>query len=476
MVLHLDAEITTDDSPRGSLAPAGQLVAPFAPAQIGLDGLPYDPAGGARASEASQDQAPGREAASPHLGPYTSFPAPSPPAALSALPGQLELPFDQYDRQHTMWSVMDPRTQPTEHRRMGKCGKVSLGRGELAIERGENGTWSPSGFVRCNTWQCPTCGPRRAHERAALLSAAIAKHRRRDAFHDTWLLTFTIWHHAGETQREKFDRLHAAWDTFAKSRQWKRFRERFGVVDVVRCLDETFGRNGVHPHFHVLLFVEHAVIGFMPIRGLGIDERNELLADVAGEQLIEPWSDAVRETGVWPVKESVQSAFRKHSVDMRGGDDAATYVVKWGMADEAVMSPRKRFSRTDLLNLACAGDPVAAQWWREWADATRGRNFCTGTGKLRERLVLSDEEIQEHREEMRRRREAEELKQGKEPKPKRPRLRIVISYVDLPTVVRLGWGAIVRAAEHAEDVGRDPQRLVDHLLMINGPPARVADG
>jgi Replication protein len=470
-----------------TLAPSGQLAAPWGPAQLGLDGLPYavqTPAPSTNAGCGGSEAPPlSGEAANPHLGLYTRFPAP--PLATSGdppLPGQLGFALDLYDRQHTMWSLMDPRTQPTEHRRMGKCGKVRLAvADQLGIERGESGHWSPTGFVRCGTWQCPTCGPARARERAAVLSAAIAAHRRGapGVYPDTWLLTFTLWHHAGETQREKFDRLFDAWDRFAKSKAWKRFRTRWGVRDVVRCLDETFGARGVHPHFHVLLFVDAAVYGsdrefVQTIPGLPADERNAYLADVV-QAILPVWTSAVQATGVWPASESVRESFARHALDLRGGEDAHAYVVKWGLADEAVKSGAKRDSHTDLLNRACLGDRVAGEVWRAWADATRGRNFCTSTTKLERRLAITPELVAEHAAEQQRRREAEALKEGKTPREKRPPLRIAISTLDLPAVVKLGWGTVIRAAERAEDAGEDPQRAVDVLLWSTPTRLRPHD-
>ena len=101
---------------RADLAPAGQLVAPWAPAQLGLDGRAYalpSASGQAAASGGAGAEPPLRaEGPNPYLGPCTRFPAapPHPPGGVAVqTPDQLDLPIGRWLRHDAQLDLFDAR-------------------------------------------------------------------------------------------------------------------------------------------------------------------------------------------------------------------------------------------------------------------------------------------------------------------------------------------------------------------------------
>ncbi len=562
------------DPETDALAPRGQLViAGVAGAQLGLDRRAYEPvrtqgASGEleRGGEGAQPPLSG-EAANRHLGLYTRFPG-STPTAPEGAGGQLELPLPgRWDRHAAQLDLFDtgarfhpdtgeeiaPRRRGEStlgpylgpHTRIGKCEKVRREKGStVTLERSEHGAWRTTGMVICNTWQCAACGARRARDAAALLSTAIPAFRALGEECDVWLLTPTIWHRPDEPMESKLDRLFEAWDALMKSAAWERFAREFSVRAVVRCLDETFWRDGregstvygFHPHFHALIFVERAprvsvrarnlepsqealelealtaqlgatyarmVAPFMmpvdgrtyvPMATAPTKERTERLHAIARDYLVDAWCRILKRTGVYPTdartvaelegaRELVDVGGGKRvpagaakvarSITLAGGNDAARYVVKWGLADEAVRSSAKQRSHGELLNRYVLGDVYAGKLYREWSDATRGRHFATGLGDVRELLELTDEDIEAHVTEMRRRRDEERARNGEPVKLVRP-LSLAISPFLFGAAIAVGWRAVVAAAELADDQGDDAQRAVDTLLLSHASRAERA--
>ncbi len=372
-----------------------------------------------------RSERPSGEAASSSLGPLHG---------VSGRPSET-----RWVRQLAMWDLLYGE-------RCAKCRKLRRSRNEsIELRRNERGSWSVSNLVLCGlATVCPCCSFTRAREVCSTVGAAISKHLRAAAPRDVWMLTLTI-PHAGMAQAVKVAALRAAWSAFTGSRQWKRFRWRWGVRAVVRVFDETFGAHGLHPHWHVALFVEHSAAGFTPLRSLDENGRAAFLADYADE-LREPWAVAVESAGLQ--RPDV------HGVSLDGAERAAAYFSKWGLADELAMGPLKSRNRFALLDEYRAGDAHAGELFRDFYRATKGLAVVTGLASLREYLSLSDEEVSEHLRTVLERRA-----------PSTPTTPLVVRIAPYfhRAAVRVGWPALESAADSAGDV--DAQSAVDELLF-----------
>jgi hypothetical protein len=110
------------------------------------------------------------------------------------------------------------------------------------------------GLVVCGAiWQCPVCAAKitesRRHELSQCLDFISAR---------CCLVTFTLRHTMEDSLKSLGDGIKQAYQSSFSGRWNRDFREEWGVVGSVRSLEVTYGENGWHPHYHVLLFVDPA--------------------------------------------------------------------------------------------------------------------------------------------------------------------------------------------------------------------------
>jgi len=106
------------------------------------------------------------------------------------------------------------------------------------------------GLSHCSSvWVCPVCASGITEERRKELNTAF----------DNWsggvvLVTMTIRHNAGDDLAKSLAVLSSAYDRFLSGRYGEEKREFYKIVGAVKALEVTWGRNGWHPHLHVLFF------------------------------------------------------------------------------------------------------------------------------------------------------------------------------------------------------------------------------
>ena len=89
--------------------------------------------------------------------------------------------------------------------------------------------------------------------------------------------------------------------------------ERWQIKHYISCFEITHGKNGFHPHYHVLLFVPYSMA---PNSILGIKQ-----------DMYKVWKDCCEKSGL-------DTPTEKYGLDLRGGDKADSYVAKWGLEHE----------------------------------------------------------------------------------------------------------------------------------------------
>lgn len=109
-----------------------------------------------------------------------------------------------------------------------------------------------SGVYRCGqVWLCPDCAKRIMHVRSAEISKAESEWKSRGG--RVWMATLTVPHVASESLSVVLARLDKAKQKMSNLREWKRFKHEF--AGNIRSLEISYGKNGWHPHFHILFFV-----------------------------------------------------------------------------------------------------------------------------------------------------------------------------------------------------------------------------
>jgi hypothetical protein len=98
----------------------------------------------------------------------------------------------------------------------------------------------------------PVCAAKVRQARAEEIDAGLRRHLARGggAF-----ATFTIPHDAGMAFADLWSAMAETWSVLLSGRHRQGLR-KLGVIGTIRAVDVTHGRNGWHPHLHVLLPLE----------------------------------------------------------------------------------------------------------------------------------------------------------------------------------------------------------------------------
>jgi hypothetical protein len=395
--------------------------------------------------------------------------------------------------------------------RQSKCHHVRrVGADEdVVLHRHESGSYTVQGLVRCGHMTCPCCGPVRARQTAAALAVAFKRHltappvvrladpthvpqhandrapqivvEREPFLHDVWMLTLTMPHRADEATSDVVDRLFRASEQLWRSPAWRRFSKRWGIVARVRVLDVTFGgANGIHPHFHVALFVTQAAVqtvtirplvagedalSFTPLIATDVATRAQFL-DGIREVLIDSWADALRDAGT---RIDNDAEFRRVSLMLTPSEHAAAYFTKWGLADEIGATTAKSRNHLRLLDAVRAGVDAAGDAFIAWRHACDGKQWVSGLTDACRVYAVTGEDVSAHVEQLRAKRDAELTRKGQAPVKVRP-LRIAIRphlYAGALAAMRptfddgpdapTGWGRLFAFIDATDARGGDVQ-------------------
>lgn len=243
-----------------------------------------------------------------------------------------------------------------------------------------------SGAQHCgNVWACPTCAPIVRRFRADEIAEGA---RRVVAMGGGMAMaTFTIRHDRPDTLRDSFDLLRDAYADMSRTRAFRDWKSRSGLVGYIVAQEVTYGRFGWHPHRHVLFVFNHAV--------------SEAEAEVFEAELFGMWAHAVGRSGGRTVS---REAFDVRAVTA-GNEQVAAYVTK---VEKGVEGIGRELSLSDVKSGRAVGSvapfqlldiatPEAEELWCEYADATRGRSAIRWSRGLRARLGMdvekSDEQV-----------------------------------------------------------------------------------
>jgi Replication protein len=308
-------------------------------------------------------------------------------------PREVAEEWDHSARRSQLWSVLrflrtittNPRQQTCRHHPHGQFAEVR--------KRLDKAHWS--GLVTCGlVWTCPLCGIKIAAERAADICAAITTHY--SAGGQVALLTFTLRHSRSDSLSPLLDGLTGAWRTATRSRLPRALLAAYSVGWIKR-VEITVGRNGWHPHLHVLVFLN---------AGVTADDLERLAVAMASA-----WEGRL-------VRDGFGTIDREHGVTWKllklgaAHELVSDYVAKAGaleLANPGTKLARATSSRTPLQLLAdlqegarngLDGGPQKRDraLWAEYEAATRRRQMMRWSKGLRALLVpelgdeLTDEE------------------------------------------------------------------------------------
>jgi hypothetical protein len=203
----------------------------------------------------------------------------------------------------------------------------------------------------CN-WTCEECATatvarNRSWLRAALIPALEARGKTAS------LMTLTLAHRYGDDWGSVVDGLGAAYTLFG--RRVDKVLKRYGCVGKFKALEAPVGRNGIHPHFHIL--VTHDV-------GLTDEQFAKLEADLRAA-----WDKAVAEVG---------GRTNVHGFDFKP-NCINDYVTKMETSHELAAQSTKQGREkgktlSQLLDASWRGDATAAAEWTRAIKAIGSKN------------------------------------------------------------------------------------------------------
>lgn len=235
------------------------------------------------------------------------------------------------------------------------------------------------GLQTCaSVWTCSVCSAKISERRRMELLNAIAQHQKSGG--QVLLLTLTNPHTASDCLSVTLKAQALAMSRFNSQRASKVLFDGMGCIGTVRAWEVTYGVNGWHPHFHILLFASAG-----PYQ---VDYRHLFYL---------AWANACRLAGLSTPSEI-------HGVSLDDGSRAAEYATKWGLDQEMTKGHIKKANKGStpfdfLRSYLCDGDRLAAARFLEYARAFKGRRqlvWSMGLKALFDLGEVTDEEIAGH--------------------------------------------------------------------------------
>lgn len=260
-------------------------------------------------------------------------------------------------------------------KRVSWCGYVAR---EFAVTLQANREAQRSRFDGLKTcgsvWWCPCCSPRIAAVRKTELDALLAGARSEGL--SVVMLTLTFRHDLAGPLGPALSAVKDAFRRLGRRRDWQALfpkgpdGERIGGTVV--ATEVTHGRNGWHPHLHILMCLQ--------------GKPAEALASV--EALREGWSVSLAAEG-----RSCNAA----GFQVQGASAAGQYVAGFGAAEEMSLQGEKKGrkggrSPWQLLDDARDGDSWAGRLWQEYALAFKGRRQLVWSRGLKARFGVDEVE------------------------------------------------------------------------------------
>lgn len=175
-----------------------------------------------------------------------------------------------YRLQHYLQGVIKelPVQQQVQLKNLALCNKRTIPQigvsDTVFLLRNENNEAKFFGQMTCkNTWACPHCAAKRMKEYATKIAACIDALNKQGQ--KAIMITFTVPHLQFQSCKEVTDILYQTWQTCFQNATNKkrnrtfnvfnRFYREHGINYRIRAAEYTYGKNGWHPHFHCLFFV-----------------------------------------------------------------------------------------------------------------------------------------------------------------------------------------------------------------------------
>ena len=275
--------------------------------------------------------------------------------------------------------------------RVCHCGRSIQGE-KVIVYRAVDGSRARfGGLTTCGSgWTCPVCAVRIGEVRREELSSAMVQHV--TAGGRVNLLTMTFPHEFDHPLAELMDKFDKARQRFKNSRAYRAVLNKkegaAGCLGCVSSLEITHGKNGWHPHLHMLSFTRRSI------------------TDDEIASLKKAWVNCLIKCNLGDNTKLTE--MMGHALDVRGGEDAAAYIAKygreerWGVTSELTRPHSKvglgNESMTPFGLLAAykeLGEALAGEKFKEFAGVFLGRRLITWSEGLRAQFAIDETDDQQ---------------------------------------------------------------------------------
>lgn len=235
-----------------------------------------------------------------------------------------------------------------------------------------------TGLVRCaSVWLCPLCAAKIAERRRSELVAAIASAQMMGW--QVFMMTCTVPHGIGDDVHQIKENMLKAWRKMTDCRAGKEIKKLLEVEGTIRAFEVTYGENGFHPHFHVLIFTS-----------------GNAYASTFQSAFYPLWLDAC-------IKSGLPAPSEAHGLRVDDGSQAAKYASKWGLEDEMTKGHTKTaqgdkgMTPWDFLrDVLKTASKRSEGLFRVYADCFKGSRQLYWSNGLKAKLAIAettDEEL-----------------------------------------------------------------------------------
>lgn len=275
-------------------------------------------------------------------------------------------------------ALQDESSKLLPNERVCKCLKMRITK-EKSVGIRYNETRQKAHYdnlQRCGSvWNCPVCAAQISEGRRQELKSAISKWVAEGGA--VYLLTLTNPHHYGDNPDMLLSGQKNAIKYLWGDRKTKEKFAALGKVGHIITTEVTYGKNGWHPHYHILLFFK------------GHIDAKSLQTFIAIE-----WQNCCK-------KAKLKIPSIEHGCDVQDGTYADKYVSKWGLEDEMTKGHTKRgregsATPWDLLRQSQDGCERSGRLFQQYASAFKGKrqlHWSRGLKALLLVAVVTDEEL-----------------------------------------------------------------------------------
>lgn len=234
---------------------------------------------------------------------------------------------------------------------------------------------------RCGSiWACPVCAKQITEKRRSEMNTLLDYWRDQENS-DIKLMTLTFSHSQSEPLKILLKRLKHAITRFFGHRKFKDLSVICNIEYKVRSLEVTYGSNGWHPHFHILLLTRD------------IEDQAFYYRD----SLAQLWIDCC-------IKSGLSSPSMEHGLDIRDGTYAEDYIAKWGIDNEMTKGHVKRGKSSsltpfDLLQKSFDDElyfhKLPSKLFQEFVIAMKGARQLVWSRGLKDLVGLNDKSDQD---------------------------------------------------------------------------------